>query len=593
MILKKLYTDPAKFFEPIEFVNGINFIYAHRDLKVQKDKDGTLNNLGKSSFLDLIDFCLGADFDNTHSPRLYLALQEELLLGLTIFLEFEIENVIYIVSRSFNSPKIMGLKIGNKKTIYKKAEEIKALLFQHIFYRPGYSGIAEAGWLRSLLPFYIKILKYRKAEYPDPFYYLDFKNITALLQFHLFLLNINNSHFVSLLHLNQQIKKNRAFETENRERVMGIYGFKKFNQAENRLNQMNNELEDLKEKLITFHFAKTQQINADNANEISKKINDLTLKNYLDRQKIDSYKESIKDNYSIRLSDVEKLYNETNELFGAQIKKTLDDAINFKKLLHESRKAFVDKEIETLTANINSHTNEINDLDESRAEIYSILSTANSVKNYTDSRNLFDSKLKEASILEEQINSSKYYTLEIAKLTEDLDKLITSILSFRDSIIPQEREISRLIQSIHSEIYPKTPLQHVFSFATDSKIDSVMKMNILEGGKKQGKGFNKVRTLIYDLSVLFYSIDKNYSAPRFIIHDGVFDGVDRAKSIETIDFLDKKIAEGKKFQYIVTLNDEGILKDYGKRGELMHERILNEARVRLTPSKPLFGRGFE
>lgn len=594
MILKKLYTDPSKFFEPIEFVNGINFIYAYRDPNVPKDIDSEsdLNGLGKSSFLDLIDFCLGSQFDGTHSPRLYSALQEEILLGITVYLEFEVEGTPITVFRSFNSPNIIGFKLGQQRIFYKKIEQAREYLFNYIFSRSNYSGIAEPIWLRSLIQFYIKILKYRKAEYPDPFNYLDFKNKTALLQFHLFLLNINNSLFVNLFNLNQQIKKSETFEKENRERVMDIYGFKKFNQAESRLNQMNTELEELKDKLLTFHFARSQQINVDKANDLSKQINDLTLKNYLDQQKIDSYKESIKANYSIRIGEVEKLYNETTELVGTQIRKTLEDTINFKKLLQESRKSFVEKEIETLTANITVRNTDIDNLDQLRAEIYNILSTANTVKNYTDSRNLLDSKLKEATILGEQINSSKHYTLEIAKLTEELDKLTTLILSFRDSIIPQEQEISQLITSIHSSIYPNNLLPHIFSFSTDIKSDWVMKMSILEGSKKHGKGYNKARTLIYDLAVLFYSINKGYNAPRFIIHDGIFDGVDKAKALETIEFLDKKVKEGYKFQYIVTLNDEGILKDYGKRGELLHERILKEAIVLLTPSKSLFGKDF-
>jgi len=592
MILKKIYTKPSKFFEPIDFVYGVNFVYAYRNPQVPKDAEGTINNLGKSSFLDLTDFCLCSDFDENHSPRLFNALEENLLTGITVYLEFWVGDDTYLVSRSFDTPKIIRIVINHKKPLVKKLKNARELLCDIIFSHSDYSGFYSSGWLRTLFAFYIKILKHRKAEYPDPFYFLDHKNIPALLQFHLFLLDINNTLFAELFQLGVSIKKTESFEKETRYRVMRIYGLKKFEQAEDRLRQMETEVNELKDKLVTFHLAHSQQINSNKANELSKRINELTLNNYLDQQKIDAYNESLKNSLPINLSSIEKLYNETKELLGSEIRKSLEDAVTFKKQLKESRKGFVAKEIESLTSAISERHKEIKNLDMQRAEIYKILSTANSIKNYSDSRNLYDAKLKEAHILEEQINTSNSYTIELAKLKQKESLVQSKIPEFRESIRPEERAIANLITAIHSSIYHNTDLAHTFSFFADQKIASRMKMNILEGPKKHGKGMNKVRSLIYDLAVLFYSIDQNYNAPRFIIHDGIFDGVDKAKSLETIEFLDRKVQEGYKFQYIVTLNDEGVLKDYGEKGEKLHQRILDEAIIKLTPSTPLFRKNY-
>lgn len=177
-------------------------------------------------------------------------------------------------------------------------------------------------------------------------------------------------------------------------------------------------------------------------------------------------------------------------------------------------------------------------------------------------------------------------------MERDIDEIASSIIEFRKELVPQEKQIFNLIVSIHKAIYVQPPLKHVFSFSTNLETDSILRMDIMESTGKQGKGINKSRSLIYDLAVLFYSIQNNIKSPRFIIHDGIFDGFDKAKALKTFNFLDKKIAEGFKFQYIVTLNDEGVFKNSGKSADKLHERILNDARVRLTPSKPLFKKEF-
>ena len=88
---------------------------------------------------------------------------------------------------------------------------------------------------------------------------------------------------------------------------------------------------------------------------------------------------------------------------------------------------------------------------------------------------------------------------------------------------------------------------------------------------------------------MFYSINKNYNAPRFLIHDGIFDGVDKLHFVDVIKFLNKQLDKNYKFQYIVTLIEEGVLTDkLDPEKVAAHEKIIDEAILLLTPDKPLF-----
>lgn len=60
MILKRLYLTPNSPFGVITFKPGINFIFGKKEVTEGNEKQ-SLNAIGKSTFLDLIDFAFLAD----------------------------------------------------------------------------------------------------------------------------------------------------------------------------------------------------------------------------------------------------------------------------------------------------------------------------------------------------------------------------------------------------------------------------------------------------------------------------------------------------------------------------------------------------
>lgn len=70
----------------------------------------------------------------------------------------------------------------------------------------------------------------------------------------------------------------------------------------------------------------------------------------------------------------------------------------------------------------------------------------------------------------------------------------------------------------------------------------------------------------------------------------IFDGMDKSHLIELYKFVSNKVAEGKNFQYILTLNEEGHLTENFGEGELLDpEKIADEAIIVLSPQNLLLG----
>ena len=95
MFLKKLYSEPPRLFQTVKFKTGINFIFGKKH--TAKDTKESLNSIGKSTLLDLIDFCLLSDFSKKNT-RLYKEIKR--LEHHKIVLEFEIQGIHYIIKRT-------------------------------------------------------------------------------------------------------------------------------------------------------------------------------------------------------------------------------------------------------------------------------------------------------------------------------------------------------------------------------------------------------------------------------------------------------------------------------------------------------------
>lgn len=106
----------------------------------------------------------------------------------------------------------------------------------------------------------------------------------------------------------------------------------------------------------------------------------------------------------------------------------------------------------------------------------------------------------------------------------------------------------------------------------------------------RSEGKNQGRTLIYDLAVLLDAVEKESNCPGFLVHDGIFDSMDKAHFVAIVNLLNSMNRSGRKFQYILPINEEGTLNEkFGNVDEVTPGKIEQEAIIVLTPGKKLLG----
>lgn len=591
MILKKLSLTPRQLFEPVEFVNGINYIFGKKARTTDTRK--SLNGIGKSTFLDILDFCLLANFNQRDSKRLFAAHQSGILKDISAELVFEVDHVEYVLRRSFDNPGSAYYSKNGEGVAENSVIDLKKKLCDLVFFKKDYPGHYSPDWFRKLMPFYLKVQKPKKEKFSDPIVYMKELNSTELNQYHLFLMDIDNTpaheNYLAqskLKGIEPAIEGIKRFIDEN-------YQLKDIPEAWNKARKLRIDIEELEKSIETFKLSKLYQVDEGKANKLTAEIKQLWFQNHLDRKKIDSYQESLndeKDKIEFSTRKIKNLYDQFNSLLAQQVKKTLDEAIQFKKQLIESRQEFLKEEVEGLKAGIKSREIDIEKKEEERKVIFEFLSAKEAIKDLTEAFKALSDKKNELLNIESQVKL--YQDLEKQKNEIELDvkKIEGAIIEFKKAIANQELEIARLFSAVHDSLYPELKDKSIFDISPNPRVKAKIEINILPNTQMFSKGKNQGRTLIYDLTILFNSINKNLNGPRFLVHDGIFDGMDKAHFIALYQFLEEQKLQGKEFQYIMTYNEEGTLTDnFGKADLVTTEKIEAEAILVLTPERKLLG----
>ncbi len=580
MFLKKLYSEPPTLFQPVKFKNGINFIFGKKH--TARDTKESLN--GKSTLLDLIDFCLLSDFSKRNT-RLYKEFKR--LTNHKIVLEFEIEGIHYFIKRTVDKPKEIEFGLFEQTPKVIKIDDLKEKLFDLIFNNPNYKGKLDSSWYRKIMLFFLKIHKRQRGQFLDPIKYLssEMGKEIELNQYHFFFLGIDNTLLCKNYDAQQGVnERNTAFK-EIKKLVENNYQIDIKN-VDSEINKLEHTINKTKKIIESFQLAEQYDDVEAQANWLTRQIKELSAQNFWDKKKIEAYQESfeLKDILDTRkINQIKQLYSETNLLLGKNIAKSLTEAVQFRKQLASSREEFLLDEINSLQTEIDKRKEKIKKWDEERAKLFLFLDSKEALKDLTAAfYHLAETQTK----LSELKSKVKTYD-DLRKQKADwavMDKEINrEILEYVDLIKPQISNFYDVFSSVYNAIYSQSQDSSSFSISPNPRSNAKLSINITFE-TEESKGQNRGRTLVYDIAVLLHTIKNNINCPRFLIHDGLFDGMDKAHFIELYNFLENTLSQGTKFQYIITLNEEGTLnQNFGDFEKINTDQIEKEAITVLTP----------
>ncbi|CAA0152919.1 DUF2326 domain-containing protein [Tenacibaculum maritimum] len=588
MYLNRIYSEPLGLFKAVEFKNGLNFIHGIKDDDTPKE---SLNSIGKSTFLDLIDFTLLSSFTKTHNQRLYKA--REIMSGYNIVLEFEVNKTTYIVKRNVDDPNNIEFGALDDNTSIYPIKELKRIFGNLIFKRNQYKGVfLPSKWFRKLALFYIKIQKFKKAKFLDPIKYMSEISETEINISQFYLLGLNNSitnkifeHRVLQSGISTTIKEVSKYVTEK-------YDITDLKQAQIETSRLKLEIKKLSDSIDKFELGAQYDDAEKEANILTEKIKNNLYQNFVDNEKLKSYQSSFSLPSKVNMRRINTMYKEISEDFALKVSKTLKEAIDFRKKLNASRKEFLQSEIEKIKENIEKRNKTIAEGEKARAKIFTFLATKEAITDLTEAFNNLNEKRNKLGDIESN-------TKILFDLQKELDEILTELRiisneSMKFLNIENDRilKFSENFDSVYNSIYLNKNDTSQLSIIGGSNKKSILEIDI-SLPDMFGKGKNQGRTLIYDLSVLLFNIINTNNFPNFLIHDGIFDGVDKAHFISVCKFIERITTTDNKIQYITTINEEGTLSNkFGDKEIVSPEYIEQNSILTLSPTDKLFNVDF-
>lgn len=549
MMLRRFYSIPERI--DITFKNGLNIVCADITEK-STDKD-TRNGVGKSTLLHLIDFCLLAELNER-------IMASEPFQKYEFILEMQAkDNTYYKIKRKISEPAKFWMAINSDDYTECSVEEYLKKFKEIIFGLPAEEENALT---------YRTLMNYVKRNENTGFSKI-FEHFPMWPKY------LSNAVNLYLLGMNYKLPLQKE-ELIKKKEVIGkiIFGLEhdlEVKKIPNKAtlksekviidNSISNRTQLLQEFKVHAEYEDVER----EANLLTKQIKELQNRMFLTSKRMGEYNDALANQIEINYAEIEELYKSMQVYLGDALKKKYEEIAVFHKQLIENRNKYLQEEIQSLEKYRESMRTTLHNLEDKRVDLMKILNTHGALSEYTlliqrlDEDKERSYQLKKYISTYEEINGYK-------KEKEDVTRELQQNNADSEAMINQNEQLIKNIVLLFAEIYSSlVSVTGVLTIGIKEKykVDEHFFELDIKGEREGSPGIKKTKIIAYDLAVLFSTLNSERKFPQFIMHDGVFSGVDSRPKKNALTFINSK-SEGNSFQYILALNSDELPEEFNK-----------------------------
>ena len=515
MFIKKLIiSTPRKVIRNIEFHKGLNLIV---DDTPTINTQLTGNNVGKTTVLKLVDFCLGGeaneiytDFEDKKSKyeevKKFLIEQEVLItLVLTEDLDSMDDSKQIIIERNFLQKSRAIRNINGEPILEKNFEnKLMSLLIPN---------------QKSEKPSFRQIISHN-IRYKDENINNTLKTLSKYTSdseyetLYLFLLgcNFNNGakRQAILTKLKQEENyKNRLEKNQSKESY------------EIALTMLENDILELDKKKKSFNINENFEKDLDELNKIKYRINKIgseVVKLGIRKDLIEEAKEDMENSSTnIDLKQLKALYDEA-KLNVSGIQKTFEDLVNYHNTMIVEKLKFITEDLPFLNEKIKLENIELNKLLEKEKIISKKISKSDSFEELEKTITNINEKYRLKGEYENTISYINEVEENIKRLKNELSDIDNYLFSdeFKEVLKLQITKFNKFFSAISNELYGESYVLG-FSEETNKKNQTFYKFSSfnlnMSSGKKQGE------ILCFDLAYILFADSEKIPCLHFLLND--------------------------------------------------------------------------
>lgn len=527
---------------------GVNLILADRSTSAG-DKD-TTNALGKSTLIEIIDFCLASNSSPGKGLRI------EALQGWAFTLEFSLSGREVAVTRATDTPGFFAIEgatedwpvrpTPNKEGVPGlDAKKWRAVLAWALF---GLSDLsAESGYkpsARSLLSYFVRN---QTAAYNIPFKHFDNQKTWDIQVHNAFLLGLNWEKAATWQQLKDQ--KNALDALKQAIKTGAVDGeLASLGELEAERLRLATQLEREREALSNFRVLPQYREIESQTNLLTSEIHGLVNANIVDKRRLDRYRDSLVSEDAPTEDRLEALYGEAGIALPGAVKKTLADARAFNAQIIANRREFIAGEIAALEAAVSERETDIATLTDRRADYLSALAGQGALEELTQLQELHAATRLKVDELTNRITQLRQMTTKADTIkVETVELKRATTLDYEERRALWSQALS-LFSEFSENLYKSSGRLVIDIDDTGYKFD-------VEIAGSPSEGISKMKIFCYDLMLISFARQRGLGID-FLIHDStIFDGVDPRQRAHALE-LAAAMAAKHGFQYICTLNTD-------------------------------------
>lgn len=512
-IERLIISKKGKIIRDIEFKKGLNLIL---DNTPQGDIRSTGNDVGKTTVLKLVDFCLGASpdiiFTDTENKKEVYGVVKDFLIKEQVL-------ITLILTQKLNDPEAKKVEI--QRNFLTKNKAIRKINGKSILLKD-----FEDELTRVIMPdknvekpTFRQIISHN-IRYKDDSINNTLKTLntyTSDIEYealYLYMLGCTFNEGAKKQELTTKINQERMFK-ERLERKQTK------NRYEMALSLLEDEIKELNQKKASFNLNETLEKDLEELNQIKYDINKTSSsisKLKIRRDLIEQSKQELENSISnIDLQQLRILYNEVAiNISGLQ--KTFEDLVSYHNNMVVEKVKYISQDLPQINEKLNDSYKYLSNLLKQEKELTERVSKGDSFEELEKIISALNEKYRMKGEYENTINQINEVEHNITKLNEQMKSIDQSLFSneFENLLKEQVKKFNKFFSNISQELYGEK-----YALTYEKKVNkkgqqfymfNAFNAN-MSSGKKQGE------ILCFDLAYLLFSDEENISCLHFLLND--------------------------------------------------------------------------
>ena len=511
MYLSKLtISSPGKVIRDIEFHKGLNLIVD----ETPENTTGTGNNVGKTTVLRLIDYCLGGDVDgiyrNPEDKHESYALVKDFLIGnnviVTLILvdDLDTPSKKVVIERDFKTGRSSLIRINGKDVTRKDfVAELESAIFPEVK--------TETPSFRQIIAHNIRIDNLRLENTLKTLTMGKNEEYEAL---YLFMFGCPNDSAARKTQLAQELdteKKYKRRMERNRSK----------NEYKAALSVIESDIEKLVERKDNLNINENLQLDINSLNALRAQINKVTSRTSLlslRRELINETVESFdKQNFGEDVVQLEMIYKQASA-YVPKMQRTFKELVDFHNTMLENKKAFVAQELPSIQEEIESLSVELERLKEKETVMAEKVLKSDTYEELEVIIVQLSELSRRKGEFESYISQIESAEKAIKEKCEEMKKIDDGLFTadFAQRLEAQRDKFNKIFSEVSHEIYDE---QYIISYEVDTqKGKQLYKFHITDvanfsSGKKQGE------ISCFDIAYTVFADQEGIPCLHFILND--------------------------------------------------------------------------